>query len=303
MEKIFNSTTIKSVLKAYTGFILSGLLVFALTGCENSKREVTEEDKTASRIAAYEKLAEEEMDLLRREMAKPVSTYKFIQKQIKRAEDYSWSALELDSTLTSSWERLAYINSHIHGEQAFRRFESFTSRGDKEKAAEAEKEALKYFTQADIYYNAALKFGSEDSAYVYFLMGEALEIHYAYDAAVMFYQDAARIRPEVRKYEARFIRAMFFSQNSDQALYYNEKYREKYPESDIPYLNYALYYYNMGDTVQAVDNYEKAVNKGTRPEVGKFLYDYFMSHGDPERAAFYKEKSLEAQSTWDPEKY
>lgn len=270
---------------------------------KKAKEPQTEEELKASKIKNFEMLADEKLYYIKIEMAKDVSPYRFLVKDVETVESWSKSALKLDSSLVSSWERLGYVNSHIHGDQAFKRYESYTNRDMPDKAAEAEQQAVSYFGAAELFYNKALEFGTNDSAHIYSLIAESYEKHKAFEAASIFYQKALELEPDNRKYEANHIRALLTSGNAEQALYYNDRYMEKYPESDLPYLNYAMYYYNQGDTVRTVKYYEQAVEKGTRPEVGRFLYMYFDQHGDQVKAEYYKEKSMEADSIWDPEKY
>ena len=75
------------------------------------------------------------------------------------------------------------------------------------------------------------------------------------------------------------------------------------PEADVPYINMGNYYVMFGDTVTAIKYYNKAIGLGTRPEVGVFLYNYYNSKGDKQKAEFYKQKAIEAKKTYNPNKY
>lgn len=236
-------------------------------------------------------------------MNKKVSPYKFILPVIKEVETYTWKALDVDTTYIEAWERLGYLNAEFFGNQSLRRLKSFTDSGKKEKAEQEEVKVLEYFTKADIYYNKALEYGPEDSAYIYFLKSEAARLQQNFDRQAIDLLEASRIDPDNRKYKARLIEAYLYGGRYADALAANEQYRKKYPDSDIPYLNLGGYYYFKGDTTRALSFYRIAIKKGTKPEVGKLLARYYTEHGNVDSANYYLQKAYEAQATYKPEKY
>jgi hypothetical protein len=58
-----------------------------------------------------------------------------------------------------------------------------------------------------------------------------------------------------------------------------------------------------GDTAIAIPYYMEAIERGTQPEVGKFLYKYFGDKGDIEKAEYYRKKAIEAEVSWNPDQY
>ena len=255
------------------------------------------------RAVEYNNRAQQILDPIIVEMAKPVSPYKFVLRSLKEAERYTWMALDIDTTMTDAWRRLGYINSHIHGKQSLLRYESYKKKEMPEKVIEEEKNAILYFTKANLYYDKALEFGTEDSAGIYYLKSEAATIQHLYDKAAINLRKAIQIDDNNRKYQAKLIEAFLNGGRFQNALNENGRYKRRYPDSDIPYLNLAGYYYHIGDTIAAIENYETAIEKGTKPEVGKFLHHYYTQHGDPEKANYFLQKAYEAELNYDPEKY
>lgn len=237
------------------------------------------------------------------EMAKPVSPYFFIRKAIKAVEDETWKTLDLDTAFAPGYERLAYIQAQIHGKQAMLRYESAMEKGDTVKIKEEEKTALTYLLQAQTYYLKALEFGSTDSANVYYMMAEAFALQYRNEEAARYLIKAIKMEPLNRKYNAKLIDAYLHAGLFNQAISQNEIYRNKFPDSDVPDRNLAGYYYFRGDTLLAIQHYEMAIDKGTKPEVGKFLHKYYSKKGDTEKANYFLQKAYEAERYYDPEKY
>ena len=229
------------------------------------------------------------------------SPYKFILPVIKEVETYTWRALDIDTTYADAWMRLGYVNAELHGEQSLRRVESFTKSGKKD---ELEKEKLKvfeYFSKADFYYNKALEYGG-DSARIYFLKSDAAAIQQYFDQEAINLIKAIQLDPDNREYKADLIQAYLHGGRFNDALAANEQFRKKYPDSDIPYLNLGGYYYFKGDTIKAIKFYKKAIEKGTKPEVGKLLARYYSRHGNIDSMDYFLQKAYEARSTYHPEK-
>lgn len=272
-------------------------LAKAITSADSKQK------KDKERALEFDKHAQTLLEPILIEMAKPVSPYKFVKRSLDEVEDYTWQALDIDSTLTTAWLRLGYITSHIHGEQALRRYESYSNQKKPEKAAEEEKNTLLYFAQAEVYYNKALEYGHQDTGAVYFLMAETKTIQHIHGQAAVNLLKALEFDPTNRKYEAKLIEAYLYGGLYTKALSQNELFRQKYPDSDIPYKNLGGYYYFIGDTARAVNFYEEAIEKGTNPDVGKLLHRYYIERGDTVKADYFLQKVYEANLHYDPEKY
>lgn len=290
--------------KVFIGVIIILFTVNFLTGCDSkSKKQVKESIALQDDAFDYEDRAERLFQKMKVKMAEPVSPYKFVVKSINKVEEYTWLVLDEDTTYTRGWERLGYIYSHFHGKQAMLRYDSYAKQGMPDKVVEEEKNAIVYFSKAYLYYDKALEYGAPDSANIYFLKSEAATFQRVYDFAAVNLQHAVDLAPGKRKYQAKLIEAYLKGGRFESALSQIDKYKVSFPDSDIPYIHLAGYYYNIGDTLKAIKNYEIAIEKGTNPNVGKFLEQYYLKHGDKEKASFYLEKAYEAKTNYDPEQF
>lgn len=270
---------------------------------QGKKSAQKEADTFTHTAAGYNKEARRMLAPLAIEMEKDVSPYKFILSGIEKVEELTWKALDIDTTLTTAWERLGYVYSQMHGKQSTLRYKSFAKQGKTELLKQEEESILLNFAKADLYYNKALEFGASDSAAIYFQKAAAAGLQQKQDYVIINLQKAHKADPKNRKYEAKLIEAYMYGGKFQQALSQNEQFRKKYPESDIPYLNLGGYYYFHGDTATAMGYYQQAADMGTKPEVGKLLHKYYIDHGFPDRAEIYLQKSYEAYGNYDPEKY
>ncbi|NOX84514.1 MAG: hypothetical protein GXO86_00885 [Chlorobi bacterium] len=236
-------------------------------------------------------------------MKNDASPYKFILPVIQDVEKHTWKALDVDTTYIDAWVRLGYINAEFHGNQSLRRVKSFTDSGKKEELDKEKLKVTEYFTKADFYYNKALEYGPQDSAYIYYLKSEAGALQRLYDKQALDLMEAIKLEPTNRKYQARLIEAFMYGGRFPNALAAIERYRREFPDSDIPYINLGGYYYFKGDTTRAIVNYKIAIQKGTKPEVGKLLAKYYTEHGNIDSANYFLQKAYEASKTYDPEKY
>jgi tetratricopeptide (TPR) repeat protein len=288
--------------------IVSGIIIIAIAAtiifmANRPSGRLIERVQVEEQELDYETKAERLFQKMKLKMSEPVSPYKFVVKSINKVEEYTWKVLDEDTTNTVAWERLAYVNSHFHGKQALLRYESYKNQGIPEKVEEEEKNAIMFFAKANLYYAKALEFGSADSANVYYMMSEAAEFQHLYDYSAINLKKAIELAPDKRIYQSKIIEAYLKGGRYDFALKQIENYKTTHPESDVPYVHLAGYYYNVGDTLDAIKNYEIAIEKGTKPEVGKFLHHYYQQHGNDEKANFYLEKAYEAQSNYNPDQY
>ena len=65
--------------------------------------------------------------------------------------------------------------------------------------------------------------------------------------------------------------------------------------SDMPFINLGNYAMSAKDTNNAVVYFKKAVELGTKPQVGALLNKYYLSVGDKKLADYYLRKSQEAE--------
>lgn len=302
-----NKTSQKPGLNKTLYIAIASIIVLILVGFFLAENKLLPGQKNGStqdsETIEYEKTADKYLVAVKVEMAKPVSPYKFIIDAIDDVEKYSWMALDIDSTLSTSWERLGYVYAQVHGQQAMLRYESYKTQDQPEKIIEEEKNVILYFAKANLYYDKALEYGSKDSAYIYYLKSEAAVIQRLYDQAALSLVSATYLDPKYRKYKAKLIEAYLNGGRFDRALIQINQYKTMFTDSDVPYIHLAGYYYNIGDTIASIENYELAIEKGTKPDVGKFLHNYYTQHNNPEKAEYYLQKAYEAKAVYDPERY
>jgi len=303
-----NKSTKRILALALVGLVMISLAVIfffsndkkAIKNKSNADVSTQTEQKTA---AEYDLEARKMLEPLALQMNKDVSPYKFILPGVQNVEELTWNALDIDTTLTTAWERLGYIYSQIHGKQSVLRYKSYLKQGKEDEVIEEKKNISLNFAKAQLYYDKALEFGCSDSADIYYQKAAAAGLQMLQYYVVEYMKKAHEVEPENRKYEAKLIEAYMQMADFDNALKLNEIYMKKYPDSDIPYLNLGGYYYHIGDTAEAMGYYQQAADMGSKPEVGKLLHKYYMDHGYPDRAEYYLQKAREAYSAYDPDKY
>lgn len=263
------------------------------------EKELTPEEQAKE----FDDYAGSRIEVIAVEMAKPVSPYKFMLNSIEEAETTLWRALNLDTTLTTAWEKLGYINAQFHGKQALLRYDSYKEKGNEEKVVEEEQNAILYFAKADVYYDKALEYGHPLPDRIYFRKSEAASSQYIFENAAINLLKAIEINPDERMYQAKLIDAYLHAGKFNNALSQIGLYKSTYPESELPYRKLGSYYLFKGDTSAAIRYYMQAAEKGSSPEVGKLLHWYFNNIGDQENAEYYLQKYHEAEAQYDPNKY
>jgi tetratricopeptide (TPR) repeat protein len=238
------------------------------------------------------------------ELQKSVNPYHFIKKAISTAEYHFNKALELDSTFYSAWLNLGSIYSKIHGYQASLRYQAYMRRNDTVNAAKSEKEMKEYFKKAHYYFNQARKYRpGHANGLLYYNIAKTYEMEYRLDSAEFYYKKAIAIDSTFIGSRSKLANVYFKEGKFQQALKENEQIMKMEPGADIPYINMGNYYISFGDTATAIKYFEKAIVKGTRPEVGKLLSKFYTIRGDKQKAAYYRQKAEEAKKTYDPNKY
>ena len=295
--------------------LVAMLLVFILMGtaaCQSSaekskKKEAVvktmTKEKNDGSVEYYDYEAQRHLDKVIQEMSAEASPYDFIIKLINSVEEYCWKALDVDTTYTPSWEKLGYLYSQVHGKQSMLRYNSYLKKGNKEKQKLEEDVVTLNFTKAELYYSKALEFGTDDSAGIYFQKAAAADILKNMSLVVVNMHKAVELEPDNRLYETKLIESYMYAGMFDEAFRENENYRNKYPKSDVPYLNLGGYNYFSGDTLEAIKNYKIAIEKGTKPEVAMLLHKYYSTKGDTAMANFYLKKLDEMRATYIPDDY
>ncbi|MCF6171474.1 MAG: tetratricopeptide repeat protein [Bacteroidales bacterium] len=244
-------------------------------------------------VKANELYGSELMQKVNVELAKPVNPFHFIVSMVDSAVMHYERAVELDSSHYGTWNNVGSVYAKIYANQALIRERSYRKKNELEKAEKEKKLAEEYFAKAENAFKMAIHF-KPDYGSAYFNRGFALELQEKYDSAIYNYRKSVEIDGPYAKTLSRIANAYYKNGQLDLALAENKKIIRQFPESDLPYVNLGNYYYMMGETEQAIRLYEKAIEKGTNPAVGKLLSEYFSKQGNNAKAAYYLQKSKEA---------
>jgi len=221
------------------------------------------------------------------ELAKPVNPYKFITNLIKKAETHYAKAVELDSSHVASINSLGMINSRIHGNQALIRQKAYLKQNRPEDADTARAESVRYFAKAMNYFREALKYDPNNGS-SYYNIGYSYELRENWDSAAYYYQREIDVDGPAAVSLSRLANMQFMAGHVDVAVKENERIKELFPESNIPYINLGNYAYMYQDTATMLRNYTKASELGAGKAVNSFLANFYQSVGDSKNAAHFQ---------------
>ena len=245
-------------------------------------------------VKANNLYAHELMKKVNRELAKPVNPYKFIVGMIDKAEKHYQQAVNLDSTHATAWNNLGIIYSKIHGNQAKLRMQSHIQNNRSDKVELEKINSQKYFKSAIVYFHNAIDINPEFGS-AYFNLGNTYDFQNKYDSSIVYFQKAIDVDGGEIVSMSRLANAYYLNNQPYKAVAQNEEIIIKYPESDMPFINLGNYAFRAKDTINAVGYYKKAVELGTKPQVGILLNKYYTSIGDKKLADYYLRKSQESE--------
>ncbi len=245
-------------------------------------------------VKANDLFATECVNLVNRELAKPVNPYKFVKSFLDTAVAHYQLAVKLDPSHYSSWNNMGAIYSKIHGNQALIRYRSYASRGDMKHAKEEQKNARNYFNKALKYFHRAISIKPDYSS-AYYNIAYAWELQNVFDSAVKYYKIVLNFDTTDVQVRSRLANAYFRGNHYDSARYQNMIITKINPKSDFPYINMGNYYYMFGDTINAVKEYEKAIEVGTDKPVANLLAKYYRKQGNERLANYFEKKAYEAE--------
>ena len=245
-------------------------------------------------VKANNLYANELMKRVNNELAKPVNPYKFIIGLINNAEKHFQQAIKLDSTLSTSYNNLGIIYSKIHGNQAKIRMQSYLKRNELKKAEKERVNSQKDFGKAVNYFRKAI---ANDPSYAsaYFNLANTYDLQNKYDSSIVYFKKVIDIDGGKIISMSRLANAYFHNNNINKAIAENKLIIKKYPKSDMSYINLGNYAIVSNDTIAAINYFEKAVELGTKPQVGQLLSSYFSSKGNNQKANYYYRKSKESE--------
>lgn len=240
-------------------------------------------------VKANNLYAHEIMKKVNVELAKPVNPYKFVVGMIDNAEKHYQQALSLDSTHYSTWNNLGAIYSKIHANQAKLRQQSYLKRNEVEKADKEREKSKEYFDKAQLCFRNAIKY-KPDYGSAYFNLANTYELQNNYDSSIVYFRKAIVADKGTLVSMSRLANAYYRNNQIENAVEQNQKIIDKYPNSDMPFINLGNYAMNAGDTISAIKYYIDAFKLESNPNVGNVLSQYFQSTGDLQRANYYLSK-------------
>lgn len=116
-----------------------------------------------------------------------------------------------------------------------------------------------------------------------------------YDKAIDAYNTVLRLDPGRMKAIFKLAEVYEKKGDFDQAIAINQKAMQMDTSSEIPYINIGNYYLMAHDTATAVEWWQKAVEKQPLEQLSHNLSLHFEQKGDPEKAAYYRQKAKEAK--------
>lgn len=231
-------------------------------------------------VKAHDLLGTTSMRRVEIELSKRVNVAKFLMPDIERALNHFRRAVEIWPGHASSWKNMAMIYNHP------RIAEHLIAKGDTSMAVLYKRKAISSFRKA-------LEIEPED-AKALFNLGLTYENIGMYDSATYFYQQSIDFYPDIINSRSRLADLNFMRGNEREAMRLNMEIIRLDPMEALPYISFGNYFMMKGDTLKAVESYEEAAIRNTRPEVFSFLGQYFLEKGDMEKAKIYKDKYLEA---------
>ena len=245
-------------------------------------------------VKANDLFATECVNIVNKELAKPVNPYKFVKRLLDTAVAHYLLAVKLDPSQYASWNSMGAIYSKIHGNQALLRYRSYASRGKPEKAKIEIKNAKKYFGIARSYFKQAISIKPDFSS-AYYNMAYSWDLQSIYDSAIRYYKLVLKFDTTNVQIRSRLANAYFRDNKLDSAKYENKMIIKIDPKSNFPYINMGNYFYMFGDTLNAIKQYEKALEVANNRSAAKMLSDYYSKKGNEKLATYYKRKMYEAE--------
>jgi tetratricopeptide (TPR) repeat protein len=231
-------------------------------------------------VKAHDLLGTTSMRRIELELSKQVNVAKFLMPDIKKALNHFQRAVEIWPGHASSWKNMAMIYNHP------RIAEHLIAKGDTTMAVLYKRKAVSSFRKA-------LEIEAED-AKTLFNLGLTYEYMGTFDSAAYFYQQCIDFSPDIINPRSRLADLNFMRGDEKEAIRLNMEIIRLDPQEALPYVSFGNYFMMKGDTLKAVESYEEAARRNTRPEVFSFLGQYFLEKGDMEKAKIYRDKYLEA---------
>ncbi len=245
-------------------------------------------------VKANDLFATECVNKVNRELAKPVDPYEFVKSMLDTAIAHYKLAVKIYPKFYSAWNNMGAIYSKIHANQALIRYRSYASKGKTKNARMEIKNATRYFNLAQSYFRKSIALNPNYKS-AYYNMAYSYELQGSYSSAISYYKKLLTIDTNNIQVMSRLANVYFRNEQLDSARIENQSIKKVDSKSDYPYINMGNYYYLMGDTIDAIKEYEVAVIKGTNKPVAKLLSKYYHKKGDTRMEQYYRNQAYEAE--------
>jgi len=217
-------------------------------------------------VKANDLYANELMEWVNKELAKPVNVTKFIEPQIQESYRHYERAAEILPEYYSAWNSLGIIQSRIY----------------------------KKYDDALIKFHTALQL-KPGSPQTWFNIAQAYEGLGRLDSAILYYKKNIELDPNSINTRSRLANIHFQMGAFKEAIELNQEITRIDPEEALPFVNIGNYYFLQGDTTTAITFYERAVEKNAPAVVSKFLSEYYQGIGNLDRAEYFGRISNDLQ--------
>lgn len=231
-------------------------------------------------VKAHDLIGTSIMRTTERELAKQVNVAKFLMPDIEKAIYHFTRAVEIWPGHASSWKNLGMIYNNP------RIAEHFAASGDTAKFIQYKRSAISSFKKA-------IEIEPGDGKAL-FNLGLTYEFIGNYDSSSYFYEKCIEYNPKVINPRSRLADLKFHQGYQQEAIELNMEIIRIDPMEALPYVSFGNYYMLSGDTLKAVESYEEAAKRNTRPEVFAFLAQYYLDQGEMEKAQQYRDKYMKA---------
>ncbi|MEN8225409.1 MAG: tetratricopeptide repeat protein [Bacteroidota bacterium] len=231
-------------------------------------------------VKAHDLMGTSMMRTIERELSKQVNVAKFLMPEIEKAIGHFQRAVEIWPGHTSSWKNLGMIYNNP------RIAEHLFASGDTIKAMQFKRNALNSFRKA-----ISLDPGDGKAL---FNLGLTYEFVGDLDSAAYYYDQCIAFNDKIINPRSRLADIRFRQGYEQEAIRLNKEIIRIDPGEALPYVSFGNYYMMKGDTLKAVESYEEAAKRNTRPEVFAFLSQYYQDMGDSEKSQSYRQKYMNA---------
>ena len=231
-------------------------------------------------VKAHDLMGTTIMRKLEIEFSKQVNVAKFLMPEIEKAIGHFERAVEIWPNHVSSWRNLGMIYNNP------RIADHLMASGDTVKGLQYKRNAVNSFQKA-----IALEPKNGKSL---FNLGLTYEFVGDIDSAAFYYEKCIEYNQDIINPRSRLADIRFRQGYEQEAIRLNLEIIRLNPKEALPYVSFGNYYLMKGDTIKAIESYEEAAKRNTRPEVFAFLSQYYSDNGDAEKAQIYRDKYMKA---------